>query len=144
MSSPKAAAKPKASAAKKPAAGKSAAKKPALKKAVAVKEAAPAPRKVEPAVDAAANASALTLAKDIERAVMANNLDFVSPEAQQALMSALVKLYGANVENGNKYPIVSSHQPVTSTDVMLACAALLKASNLQVFELGMWQSWTGR
>ena len=31
-----------------------------------------------------------------------------------------------------------------ATDVMVAASGLLKAANLAVFELGMWQSWTGR
>jgi hypothetical protein len=32
----------------------------------------------------------------------------------------------------------------TPTDVMVTASKLLKSANLQVFELGMWQSWTGR
>jgi hypothetical protein len=32
---------------------------------------------------------------------------------------------------------------VTPTDIMLTSSQLLRAGNLQVFELGMWQSWTG-
>jgi len=33
---------------------------------------------------------------------------------------------------------------VTATDVMVTVSAMLKAVNVQVFELGMWQSWGGR
>jgi len=33
---------------------------------------------------------------------------------------------------------------VTATEVMVAVTAMLKAVNLQVFELGMWQAWSGR
>lgn len=33
---------------------------------------------------------------------------------------------------------------ITATDVMVTVTAMLKAVNLQVFELGMWQAWTGR
>jgi hypothetical protein len=33
---------------------------------------------------------------------------------------------------------------VSPTDVMITASALLKAADLQVFELGMWQSYTGR
>jgi hypothetical protein len=39
---------------------------------------------------------------------------------------------------------VSERGGVTSTDVMNTASGLLKAANLAVFELGMWQSWTGR
>ena len=33
---------------------------------------------------------------------------------------------------------------VTATDVMVTATAMLKAVNLQIFELGMWQAWSGR
>ena len=33
---------------------------------------------------------------------------------------------------------------VTATHAMLAVTAILKAVNVQLFELGMWQSWSGR
>ena len=33
---------------------------------------------------------------------------------------------------------------VTATDVMVTATAMLKAVNLQLFELGMWQAWSGR
>jgi hypothetical protein len=32
----------------------------------------------------------------------------------------------------------------TATEVMVTVTAMLKAVNLQVFELGMWQAWSGR
>ncbi len=34
--------------------------------------------------------------------------------------------------------------PMTATEVMVTVTAMLKAVNLQVFELGMWQTWSGR
>ena len=33
---------------------------------------------------------------------------------------------------------------ITATEVMVTVTAMLKAVNLQVFELGMWQAWSGR
>ena len=33
---------------------------------------------------------------------------------------------------------------VSATEVMVTASGLLKAADLAVFELGMWQSWTGR
>jgi hypothetical protein len=33
---------------------------------------------------------------------------------------------------------------VAATEAMLVVSAILKAVNVQVFELGMWQSWSGR
>lgn len=90
------------------------------------------------------SARATVLANELEQALAEGHSDVLSPEALQALMAALCKLYGANIEAGNAFPILSGTTIVTGTDVMLACGALLRAVNLQVFELGMWQSWTGR
>ena len=58
-------------------------------------------------------------------------------------MAALCKLYAANMEAGDKFPVVKDRFAVTGTDAMILCGALLKAVDLQVFELGMWQSWSG-
>jgi hypothetical protein len=32
---------------------------------------------------------------------------------------------------------------ITPTDAMIACSALLRGVNVQVFELGCWQGWMG-
>ncbi len=139
MSSPR-------TATKKPAARKVAPK--AAKPAASTKKAAAPTARTEkalppPAENVEASASALALARVIEAGLINGNGDIISIEAQQALNAALVKLFGGNAEAGHRYPIVRANS-VASTDVMLSCAALLKSANLQVFELGMWQSWTGR
>jgi hypothetical protein len=86
----------------------------------------------------------MELAKQIEQGLAEGKLDVLAPQAFQALMAALCKSYAANVEAGTAFPIAGNRSAITSTDVMVVCAALLKAADLQVFELGMWQSWTGR
>ena len=88
-------------------------------------------------------AQALALATLLEQKFGSGELDVLTPEALQALMGVLCKIYGANQEEGNKFPILSGRAAVTGTDVMIACGGLLKAVDLQVFELGMWQSWSG-
>ena len=59
-------------------------------------------------------------------------------------MAALCKNYSAQVEAGNEILPLRGRTSVTSTDIMTTASGLLKAANLAVFELGMWQSWTGR
>ena len=86
---------------------------------------------------------ALTLVGALEAKFEAGELDVLTPEATQALVGVICKIYGANQESGNKYPLLSGRAAVTGTDAMIACSALLKAVDLQVFELGMWQSWSG-
>ena len=40
--------------------------------------------------------------------------------------------------------VLADRQSASPTEIMTMTSALLKAANLAVFELGMWQSWTGR
>ena len=89
-------------------------------------------------------AQARKLAADIERALSAGHANELSTEALQDLMAALCRNYSAQVEAGNQILPLRGRTSVTSTDIMTTASGLLKAANLAVFELGMWQSWTGR
>ncbi len=132
MSSPKAA---------KPAAAKSARKPAVVSK---MKEAAT--RTVAPKIktpQSGLSADAIRLAGEIEQAFKKSD-DAISAEAMQTLMSALCRVYSAQVENGANYTPIPEGQVVSPTGVMVTASGLLKAANLAVFELGMWQSWTGR
>ena len=81
------------------------------------------------------------LAADIQRALKAGDHDVLTPEALQKLMTAACRLYSAQSEAGSQVPPVGE---VTPTDIMITASGLMRAGNLAVFELGMWQSWTGR
>jgi hypothetical protein len=86
---------------------------------------------------------AIRLAREIERE-FAKGDDALSVEALQMLMAALCRVYSAQVEGGAKFTPIPEGQVVNPTGVMLTASGLLRAANLAVFELGMWQSWTGR
>jgi hypothetical protein len=130
MSAPKAvAAKVAAKPAGKPTGGKRAAATPA-------KAAAP--------LHGDASVAAKKLAADIDRALSEGRTDLLSTDAIQALMAAACRSYSAQVEAGGGFPALADRSRVTSTDVMVTASGLLKSANLAVFELGMWQSWTGR
>ena len=104
----------------------------------------PAPRAVAPvaaAKPASTAAAAEQLAAEIQRALKAGDLEVLTPEVLQTLMTAACRLYSAQVEAGSTALPVGE---VTSTDIMTTASGLLRAGNLAVFELGMWQSWTGR
>jgi outer membrane biosynthesis protein TonB len=139
----------------KPAATKVAPKpatKPAAKPAakVAAKVSARPAGRAKPTPAGANGAAAETsdaatrLARDIDRALNEGRTDLLSEEALQALMAAVCRSYSARIEAGENFPPLANRSRVTSTDVMVTASGLLKAANLAVFELGMWQSWTGR
>jgi 3-methyladenine DNA glycosylase/8-oxoguanine DNA glycosylase len=69
----------------------------------------------------------------------------VSDAEIQAMLAKAVRLYAERVAEGeNTLAAFPDAANVTATDVMITATAMLKAVNLQVFELGMWQAWTGR
>ncbi|HET9716991.1 MAG TPA: hypothetical protein VFP60_12485 [Pseudolabrys sp.] len=62
----------------------------------------------------------------------------------QELLAKSVRLYAQRAaERDGALPAFAPHA-ATATDVMVTVTAMLKAVNLQVFELGMWQAWSGR
>jgi hypothetical protein len=101
------------------------------------------PPAAKPAADGV-SADAKRLAAEIERALAGGQRDLLSYEALQALMAAVCKVYGARVEAGEQLLPLPERGGATATDVMVTASGLLKSANLAVFELGMWQSWTGR
>lgn len=151
MSSPKRVAKPVAKAAVKASAkvnaktvhktvGKAAAKAPAKP----VRALAPARlAKADVKVVEGASAEAKRLAAVIERGIVDGKLDMVSTEAVQKLMAAICRVYTARIEAGEQFTPIAKNS-ISATDIMVTASGLLRAADLAVFELGMWQSWTGR
>ena len=90
------------------------------------------------------SAQAKRLAVELERALAGGRRDALSTEALQALMAAACKTYAAQIEAGEQLLPLPERGGATATEVMITASGLLKAANLAVFELGMWQSWTGR
>jgi hypothetical protein len=90
------------------------------------------------------SAAAEKVAAEIDRALAAGRTDALTDEAVQALMAAACRSYAARVDATGDFPPLAARSLVSSTDVMVTASGLLKSANLAVFELGMWQSWTGR
>ncbi len=132
MSSPKRAAKAVAKSATKPAAK-------TARRPVAARP--PVKPKVE--VLDGASADAKRLAAVLERGIVDGKLDMVTAEALQKLIAAACRVYTARVEAGEPIMPVTRNS-ISATDVMVTASGLLRAADLAVFELGMWQSWTGR
>jgi len=64
-------------------------------------------------------------------------------EIQDALANA-VRLYTERAAERDGALPAFAPDAVTATEVMVTVTAMLKAVNLQVFELGMWQAWSGK
>lgn len=127
---------PKAARGKSKTTRKKAAAKPARKAAAAK------PKPSAETLELSAQASAL--AAVIERSLADGQSEILTDRALQDLMAALCKTYSAQIEAGHTLMPLRGRTIVSSTDVMTTASGLLKAANLAVFELGMWQSWTGR
>ncbi|MGA7680299.1 MAG: hypothetical protein WCA54_08985 [Pseudolabrys sp.] len=62
----------------------------------------------------------------------------------QSMLAKAVRLYAERAgEQEGALPAFAS-DAATATEVMVTVTAMLKAVNLQVFELGMWQAWSGK
>jgi len=136
MSSPKRAAKT---------ASKNVAKSPAkpVSKLAVRRASAARPAKRPVAVMNGASTEAKQVAAMLDRILADGNLDAVSAEALQALIASACRLYRARREAGEEFAPVPKNS-ISATDVMVTASGLLKATDLAVFELGMWQNWTGR
>ena len=61
---------------------------------------------------------------------------------QQGL-TALVRLYSVKFQLGERWSPFTPSRPMPATAVMIMSTAMLRAAKVEVFELGMWQSWSG-
>ena len=90
-----------------------------------------------------ASADATRLAAALEQSIVDDKLDTVSAEALQKLIAAACRVYTARREAGEQFAPVPKNS-ISATDVMVTASGLLRSADLAVFELGMWQNWTGR
>jgi len=104
----------------------------------------PAPPEPSVVHDQSLSVDAKRVAAAVEGALAKGEKDALSLDAIQALMAAACKHYAAQIETGADVLPLPARTTVTPTEVMTTASGLLRAVNLAVFELGMWQSWTGR
>ena len=87
------------------------------------------------AIDAAAR-TALEVA---EKALSGGTTDRISDETVQRLLTAGTKLFANKVEMEERFflPFVSA-EAATATDVVVTVSDMLRAVNLNTFDLAMW------
>ena len=117
--------------------------KSSAKTAAKTRPAAMRPAKPSVVVANGPSAEAKRIAAVLERSIVDGNLDLVAADALQSLIAAACRVYTARREAGEQIMPIPKNS-ISATDVMVTASGLLKAADLAVFELGMWQSWTGR
>ena len=70
--------------------------------------------------------------------------DGLSDAELQRSLAALVREYARRAEEDRDLAPFPPNSDVTATEVMITVSAILSAAGLQLFELGMWQAWSGR
>ena len=69
-----------------------------------------------------------------------SSLERLSDDELQTLLGTALRQYAERVEARGDFAIVPP-STITATDAMIATTALLRAVNVQLFELGLWQAW---
>ena len=87
--------------------------------------------------------AARDLAGSLKVAIAAGDASSFPDDAMRELMAALVKIYAAKFDEGQRPALIDPGSGVSASAVLMTTSALMKASNLEIFELGMWQSWSG-
>jgi hypothetical protein len=64
-------------------------------------------------------------------------------EPMQRLFRALVDLYAQKFDAGERSLPCGEVRNMGATKIMVTASGLLKGANLELFELGMWQSFSG-
>jgi hypothetical protein len=83
------------------------------------------------------------LAKSIQELLASNLGSELKDSDFHELMDALLQFYGYQFDQGAPTTLLGPNSVATATAVLVAASGLLKSRNLEIFELGMWQSWSG-
>jgi hypothetical protein len=75
---------------------------------------------------------------------IAHAMERPSDSEIQDMLSSAVRLYAERAAERDGTLPAFAPDALTATEVMVTVTAMLKAVNLQVFELGMWQAWSGQ
>lgn len=89
------------------------------------------------------SARALALSDLINALTESGGASHLPLPAMQALLGALCRSIAARAEADSDFDVLGPKTGATATDVMVMCGRLLQSADLQVFELAMWQSWSG-
>ena len=79
-----------------------------------------------------------------DQLIAAFQSDALSDANLQRLFEASVRLFAERFEEGRIAAPFPDDNGVVATEASIACSAVLRAVNIETFELGLWQSWQGQ
>ncbi len=105
----------------------------------------PPEAKYEDAGDLLADVSEETaIIRDIAARIVAlDDSGDLPDELVQEAITALTRLYTVKFQMGERWAPFTDKQVMPATSVMIMTTAMCRAVNVELFELGMWQSWSG-
>ena len=68
----------------------------------------------------------------------------ISDDDLRTALAGLIRIFAARCEEDRTLLPFPTGHAVTPTEAMMSVSAILRSVNLHLFELGMWQNWTGR
>jgi hypothetical protein len=81
--------------------------------------------------------------QSLQQALVAGEIDKISNDDLARIFQAAVKLFAQRFQTSEIDTPFADVTNVTATEVAITCTAMLEAVNIQLFELGLWQSWQG-
>lgn len=91
----------------------------------------------------AATRAATTFAETVEALLARGKEGDIPDEALQKLFTAAVKAYAARVETTGREPTIVDTAHVTATEGVTAACALIRAIDLNMFDVTMWYNRSG-
>ena len=80
----------------------------------------------------------------LAKEILAQNDESDIPDALlQRGLNAMVKIYGAKWDKGERFEVFPEDNLPPATPTLLSVTRMMRAINIEVFELGMFQAWTG-
>lgn len=67
--------------------------------------------------------------------------EFLTLEVVQLLMATAIKGYSRLLDEGVSFPPFGTPSEITATEAVRAASAILRAADLETFELALWQTW---
>jgi len=84
------------------------------------------------------DASGAAFCASAEEALQSGKPDAIPDDVLQRILSAAVRLYAAKSEDRTAELPVFGDQPVNATEAVIAICAMMRAADLNFFDLQMW------